>query len=188
MNLAYLETGFRRKLWLIRGLFLKLYLLLHGCNVGKNLLCKQWPIFRYIPDKNYEIGNYVIIGYRITFEADNHGKIVLKDNVYLTQDILISSRSQVCLEEYVSIAEFVSIRDHDHSLKKGVFLPFQIHNSEPILIKKGCGILRGASVYRGVVIEEGAIIGSECILMRNFKSVPDGIYFGNPPKLIGKRS
>ena len=188
MNLAYLESGIRRRIWVVRGLLLKTYLILHGCKVGKNLFCKQWPLFRYIPDKNIEIGDYVIIGYRITFEADNHGKIILKDNVYLTQDILISSRSQVCLEEYVSIAEFVSIRDHDHNLKKGVFLPFQTHNSEPILIKKGCGVLRGASVYRGVVIEEGAIIGSECILMRNFKSVSDGIYFGNPPKLIGKRS
>jgi len=187
MNLAYLESGIRRKLWLLRGLLLKIYLMLHGCKVGNHLYCKQWPIFRYIPDKNYELGNNVIIGYRITFEADNNGKIILNDNVNLTQEILISSRSQVCLEEYVSIAEYVSIRDHDHSLKKGVFLPFQTHTSEPILIKKGSGILRGASIYRGVVVEDGAIIGSECILMRNFKSVPDGIYFGNPPKLIGKR-
>jgi len=188
MNLAFWESGLRRKIWMLRGFLLKSYLILHGCKVGNGLLCKQWPLFRYIPHKNYELGNHVIIGYRITFEADNNGKIILKDNVYLTQDILISSRSQVCLEEYASVAEFVSIRDHDHSLKKGVFLPFQTHNSEPILIKKGCGILRGASIYRGVIVEEGAIIGSECILMRNFKSVPNGIYFGNPPKLIGKRS
>ncbi len=188
MNLAYIESGLRRKVWLLRGLLLKVYLTLHGCKVGRNLYCKQLPLFRYIPDKNFEFGDNVIIGYRITFEADNNGKIILKDNVYLTQDIIISSRSQVCLEEYTSVAEFVSIRDHDHNLKKGVFLPFQTHNSEPILIKKGSGILRGASVYRGVVVEEGAIIGSECILMRNFKSVPNGIYFGNPPKLIGKRS
>jgi acetyltransferase-like isoleucine patch superfamily enzyme len=188
MNLAYLESGIRRKIWRVKGFLLKVYLLLHGCKVGNGLICKQWPIFRYIPDKNYEFGNNVIIGFRITFETDNTGKLILKDNVYLTQDILISSRSQVCLEEYVSIAEFVSIRDHDHMLKKGVFLPFQEHVSEPILLKKGSGVLRGASVFRGVVVEEGAIIGSECMLMRNFKSVADGIYFGNPPKLIGKRS
>ena len=187
MNLAFIESGIRRKLWRVRGFLLKSYFVLHGCKAGKGLLCKQWPLFRYIPDKNFEIGDNVIIGYRITFEADRTGKIILKDNVYLTQDILISSRSQVCLEEYVSVAEYVGIRDHDHSLKKGVYIPFQVHNSEPILIKKGSGILRGAAIYRGVVIEEGVIIGSECILMRNFKSVPDGIYFGNPPKLIGKR-
>lgn len=185
--ISFIETLLRRRVWFLRGFLLKIYLLLHGCKVGKRLMCRQWPLFRTIPDRDFEIGNDVIIGYRITFETNYTGKIILKDHVYLTQDILISSRSEVCLEEYVGVAENMSIRDHDHKMKKDVFLPFQENETEPIRIKKGSGILRGASIFKGVVVEEGAIIGTGCILMKNFHSVPNGIYFGNPPKLIWKR-
>jgi acetyltransferase-like isoleucine patch superfamily enzyme len=189
MNIfVYIEGGFRRRTWLVRGFFLKLFLLLHGCQVGKRLKCKQWPTFRSIPWKSFEIGNFVSIGYRITFETVATGRIILMDYVQLTQDIIISANELVCLEEYVGIAEFVSIRDSDHGLKRDIIPHFQPMISSPILIKKGSGIGRGSAIFRGVIVEEGAIIGANSILMRNFSCVPNGIYFGNPPKLIGKRS
>lgn len=160
---------------------------MHGCKVGKKLKCKQFPVFRSVPYKNIIIGNNVSIGYRITLEALEGGKIILKDFVQLTQDIIISSMSEVRLEEYVAVAEFVSIRDSDHGIRKGIVPHFQESVSEPVIVKKGSGLGRGSAVFRGVTIEEGAIIGAQCILTRNFRCVPDGIYFGNPPKLIGKR-
>ena len=77
--------------------------------------------------------------------------------------------------------------DSDHGIRKSEIPHFQDSISEPVLIKKGTGIGRGSAVFRGVTIEEGVIIGAHVVLMRNFRSVPHGIYFGTPPKLIGKR-
>lgn len=180
------EASILKRIWLLKGLILKCYLLIHGCKVGKKLKCKQFPIFRTIPKRNsIEIGDFVSIGYRITLEPI--GKIILKDHVQLTQDILISASSKVELQEYVGIAEFVSIRDSDHGVRKGIIPHFQPSTSTPILLKKGVGIGRGSVVFRGAKIEEHAIIGAHCIVMRNFESIPNGIYFGNPIRLIGKR-
>jgi acetyltransferase-like isoleucine patch superfamily enzyme len=188
MNLAIIESGIRSRYWYLKGLFLNLYLQLHGCKVGRRLKCKQWPVFRIVPNCNIEIGNDVGIGYRITFDIHESGKLVLSNNVNLTQDILISSRKMVFFGEYVSCAEHVSIRDSDHGLKKGVKPHFQESVAEQIIIKKGADIGRGGAIFRGVTIEEDAIIGVNCILMRNFRCVPNGVYLGNPVKLIWKRT
>jgi acetyltransferase-like isoleucine patch superfamily enzyme len=182
-----IESKLIHSIWFLKGYLLKAYLISHGCQVGKKLKCKKWPVFRSIPKGNIIIGNNVSIGYRITFEPVDSGKIVLEDYVQLTQDIIISSSSLVHIGEYVAVAEFVSIRDSDHGIRKGIVPHFQESISEPVILKKGSGLGRGCSVFRGVIVEEGAIIGANCMLTRNFRSVPDGIYLGNPPKLIGKR-
>jgi acetyltransferase-like isoleucine patch superfamily enzyme len=182
-----IERYVRVGMWRLKGFFLKYYLVLHGCKVGKNLKCKQWPTFRAIPKNNISIGNNVNIGYRITLEVIPSGKLTLSDYVSLTQDVLISAANNVFLGEYAACAEFVSIRDSDHGIKKGTVWHNQEIITDPIRIEKGCGIGRGTAIFRGVTIKEDAIIGANCILMRNFSSVPNGIYFGNPPKLIGKR-
>ncbi|WP_052460998.1 acyltransferase [Psychroserpens mesophilus] len=182
-----IERFIRVRIWKLRGFVLKCYLILHGCKVGKNLTCKQWPTFRAIPKNNISIGNNVNIGYRITLEVTQSGKLTLSDYVSLTQDVLISAANDVFFGEYAVCAEFVSIRDGDHGIRKGIVPHFQESHTDPIRIERGCGIGRGTAIFRGVKIEEDVIIGANCILMRNFSSVPNGIYFGNPPKLIGKR-
>jgi acetyltransferase-like isoleucine patch superfamily enzyme len=182
-----IETAARRRLWFFRGFILKAYLTAHGCKVGKRLKCKQWPIFRTIPWKSISIGDNVTLGYSIYFEPLGSGKIFLDDYVQLTQNNIISATERVYLGKYVALAENVSVRDNDHGLAKGMNPRLQPLISTPVTLKDGCGIGRGCAIFRGVTVEEGVIIGAHCILMRNFKSVPYGIYFGNPPKLIDKR-
>ena len=185
--LIRLEAGFRNRWFYCKGYLLKFYLFLHGCKVGKRLKCKQWPIFRVIPNRNISIGDHVTLGYGITLEPIPGGRIILCDYVHLTQNVLISAREEVNLGKYVSIAENVSIRDSDHGIAKGIIPHFQKSISQPIVLKDGSGVGRGSAIFRGFVLEEGAIIGAHCILMRNTKTIPNGIYFGSPPRLIAKR-
>lgn len=155
--------------------------------MGKRLRCQQWPIFRTIPFHNITVGNRVTIGYRVTFEVTSAGSLFLDDGVHLTQDVLISCSKSVFLGKNVGIAEYVSIRDSDHGLTKGINPHFQESISDPIVIKCDSGIGRGSAVFRGVVIEEGVVIGANCVLLRGTKTIPNGIYLGNPARLIGKR-
>ncbi len=185
--MTYFEAGIRNRLWFVRGWLLKTYLKMHGCRIGKSLRCQQWPTFRAVPFRNITFGDRVTIGYRITLEVTRSGKLVLDDGVHLTQDILISCSESVTLGKNVGIAEFVSIRDSDHALKKGVNPHFQESVSDPIMIKDDSGVGRGSAVFRGVVIEEGVVIGANCVLLRGTTTVPYGIYLGNPARLIGKR-
>ncbi len=181
------ETRIRNLSWYIRGWLVKQYLIVHGCMVGKRLRCQQWPTFRAIPEGNIIIGNRVTIGYRITLEVLSTGKLYLEDHVHLTQDILISCRYEVKLGKNVGVAEYVSIRDSDHGLKAGENPHNQESVSDSIIIKRDSGIGRGSAVFRGVIIEEGVVIGANCILLRGTKTIPNGIYLGNPARLIGKR-
>ena len=172
----------------LRGYLLKYFLLFHGCKVGKGLRCHGLPDFRTIPDKNIEIGNKVTIGKRITLMVFPGGKLILEDFCKLTQDIIISVNSYVKIGKNSGVAEFSSIRDADHGIKIGELMWDQSLISESVQIGDDVQISRGCSIFRGVKIEEGAIIGAHCILTRNFRCIPNGIYLGNPPKLIGKRN
>ena len=181
----YIEERIQQINYRIKGILLSLFLRMNGNKVGKRLRCKQFPFLRCIPKGTLFIGNNVTMGIRITLEA--RGKIILHDYVSLTQDVFISSNKSVELEDYVACGEYVTIRDTDHQMRKNKLICEQGSVSSPILLKKGCDINHGVTIFRGVTVEEGAVIGINTILMRNFVSVPYGIYMGNPVKMISKR-
>jgi len=171
----------------IRGLFLKYYLILHGCKVGKNLRCLGWPYFRAIPYKNIEIGNNVSIGKKITFEVTKSGRLILHDFVKLSQDILINCNSFIELGAHSGAGENVSIRDSNHGIAKDQNIDYQPIISEPIIIGKDVQISLGCYISLGSIIADGAFIGAYSIVTKTTKIIEYGIYLGTPPRLIGKR-
>lgn len=178
---------FRKLRWYIMGKAVGVFLRAHGCTVGRGLKCKQWPTFRSLASSSITIGDHVTLGYRITIETVPGAHIQLDNHVQLTQDIIISCREHVHLEEHVSLSEFVSIRDSDHGIARSEIPHAQESVSEAVILKRGSGVGRGSALFRGVILEEGALIGANTIVMRGMKTVPYGIYFGNPPRLIMKR-
>ncbi len=170
-----------------QSFLLKLFLLLLGCKVGKGFRCLGWPNFRIYPHKNIYIGNNVSIGKNITLQVQKNGKLVFEDNSKLTQDVIISVNKYVKIGKDSGVAEFCSIRDADHGYKKNQKMWDQLLISEEIVIGNDVQISRGCSVFRGAKIEDGVIIGANSMVFRNSKTIPYGIYMGNPLKLIGKR-
>ncbi|WP_172683722.1 acyltransferase [Desulfosarcina cetonica] len=172
----------------IKGKLLATYLLLHGCKVGGGLKCKQFPIFRYPPHKNMELGKNVNVGFRITFDPTPKGKIILGDNVNLTQDIVISSHYRVKIGNYTQIAEFVSIRDSDHNIQKSELIVLQGHNGIEIEIGEDVWIGAGTRVLKGSKIPEGVVIGCNSLVTAKSILKPHGIYVGSPVRLIRLRN
>lgn len=171
----------------IKGKMLKLYLILLGCKVGKNLKCKQFPIFRSIPSKNIVIGNNVNIGYRITLDIQKTGKLVLGDKVNLTQDVIISSIESVEINNDTLIAENVSIRDGDHQFELGLNINSQSFTTSKISIGKDVWIAAGVRVLKGSTIPDGSIIAANSLVLGKSELVSNMIYGGIPVKKISNR-
>ncbi|MDT8411276.1 MAG: acyltransferase [Vicingaceae bacterium] len=184
----YLEATLKNIIYRCKGRWLKIYLLLHGCKVGKKLKCLQFPTFRAIPKKNITIGNNVTIGKNVAFEIDNEGKLIFEDNVLIADNILLSTLTSIRLGKWSAIAENVSIRGSFHEMKKDQPYRLQGNISEPIIIEEDTGIGAGCVVLMGVTIPKGAFIGSNSLVTKNDELEEYGIYGGNPLKLLKKRT
>lgn len=184
----YLEAALKNMIYRCKGRWLKIYLLLHGCKVGKKLKCLQFPTFRTIPKKNITIGNNVTIGKNVTFEIGNEGKLIFDDNVLLGDNIVLSTLTEIRLCKWSGLAENVSIRGSFHKMKKDQLFRLQGNISEPIIIEEDTGIGAGSIVLMGVTIPKGTFIGSNSLVTKNDKLEEYGIYGGNPLKLLKKRT
>lgn len=178
----------RNLLYKFLGTVLKIYLKVHGCEVKAGLKCKRFPVFRNIPRKNISIGNNVTIGYRITFYVSDSGKLIIGDNVNLTQDITISSIDKVEIGSHSLVAEFVSIRDGGHDFKIEKRINQQGYSRKAIKIGSDVWIGAGSRILKGSIIEEGCIIAANSVVLEKTKTTKHCIYGGAPIKEIGKRN
>ena len=183
----YIEIGIRNNLYRIKGLILKLYLTLHGCKVGKNLKCKQWPIFRTIPHRNILIGNNVSIGTSISFSVDGEGELSVGDDVNLTHNIMISSMAKVDIGNKAQIAENVSIRDADHKMVRDQFICDQGFLCKPIVIESDVWIGANSLIFKGSHLRKGVIIGASSLVTGSTETEDYGIYVGTPIRYLKSR-
>jgi len=171
-----------------QGFLLKIYLLLHGCKVGNGIKCKQFPRFRTIPHKNIFVGNNVNFGYNLTFDIKQSGRLILGNNVNLTQDIVISAMQKVFIDDNALIAENVSIRDGDHSYKIDVNINSQPLIAAEIIIGKDVWIAAGVRVLKGSIINDGCVIACNAVVTQKTPTEKNGVYAGLPIKKINARS
>lgn len=171
-----------------KGRWLKIYLLLHGCKVGKKLKCLQFPKFRLVPNKNIIIGNNVTIGENITIEVIKGAELKIGNQVNLTRNIALVANTKIEIGNYCLIGENVSIRDANHQTKKDKLIIEQASDSEPIIIDEDVWIGANSVVLKGSEIAKGAVVGANSLVKKNDNLEPYGIYGGNPLKLIKKRS
>jgi acetyltransferase-like isoleucine patch superfamily enzyme len=169
-----------------KGQILKFYLQIHGCKVGSGLKCKQFPIFRSIPNANIEIGNNVNFGYNISLDVSS-GKLKIGNNVNLTQDIVISSIKAVSIDNDTLIAENVSIRDGDHQFVLGKTINSQGLDADEIRIGKDVWIAAGVRVLKGSNLQNGCIIAANAVVKKKNITEENSIYAGIPIKEISKR-
>jgi acetyltransferase-like isoleucine patch superfamily enzyme len=184
---TYIEAVFRNLSSRWKGRLLKLYLVLHGCKVGKGLKCAGFPYFKGFPNKNIFIGDYVDLGRNNTFELSKEGKIILEDYVLFHQNILISCNKEIKIGKWAAIAENVSVRDGNHKFVKNEYYRKQEGVAEAIEIGEDAGISAGCVVLMGAKIAKGVFIGSNSVVTRKTVTEEYGIYAGNPIKLITKR-
>lgn len=122
---------------------------------------------------------------RCTFFVDRGAKLIIGDNVGISQTALICHKS-IKIGNDVKIGGGVSIYDTDfHSLDPEIRKSKEdIKNriEKPVVIKDNAFIGAHSIILKGVTIGENSIIGAGSVVT---KSVPDNqIWAGNPAKFI----
>ncbi|MEY8847885.1 hypothetical protein AB9K26_03665 [Psychroserpens sp. XS_ASV72] len=182
-----LRVIFRNRLFKFKGALLKMYLKFSGCEVSGSIKCKQFPKFRTLPKGNIKLGKNVTIGYRITFDVSNSGKLSIGDQTTLTQDIIISSNDSVVIGNNVLVAEHVSIRDSDHGIDKSKPINTQELVSLPVQIKDDVWIGAGVRILKGSCLNKGCVIAANSVVLSKNITTDYEIYGGIPIKKIGER-
>ena len=159
--MTYLQQSKRN----FKGLLLKLYLILHGCEVGKDLKCQSYPRFRSIPNNNMRLGKSVTLGNKIYFEPNPKGKIIIGDFVELTQNVLISSNTVVEIGDHTVVGENVSIRDGNHSVAKNEEIIFQGSVMKSVSIGRDVNIGKGSLILMGSNVPDGVVIGEDSVVL-----------------------
>lgn len=186
-RLSKAEVRFSNACNRMRGFLLTFYLKAHGCKIGKRLKCKRWPIFRSIPNGNIHIGDDVGIGFFITFDVSEKGRLILGNSVNLTHNVIIGACDHVAIGNYTLIAENVSIRDSEHETFQDMRIALQGNVSAPITIEDDVWIGAGVVVLKGAKVSKGAVIGAYSVVTARSEVNPYCIYAGIPVRQIGCR-
>jgi len=127
-----------------------------------------------------QLGKRVSIGRNAVLIAQG-GEIVIGDDCYIGDGSFIVAKEAVSVGSGTLIAEYVVIRDQDHSIDS---LPIRLAGFETAPIEIGDGVWVGckATILRGVRVGDGAVIGAHALVRSN---ISDGMLaVGLPAKAV----
>ena len=134
---------------------------------------------------NIKLGRRCRLGMDVEMKTDEAGHIRIGDDTRLNRGCTLTSYSQISIDDWTIIGEFVSIRDANHGLKRGEPMRYQPHTCEPILIGRDVWIGRGSCILPGITIGEGAVIGANSVVNKDVPAY--AIAAGIPAKVIKMR-
>lgn len=179
------KLGFiRTAIFIVRGLFIKLFLQARGIKVGTNVWFEGFPLIR---GTNVVIGNGVRIEKNVVIWQTTGGKVTIGDNCYIGIGTIINSSQggEIKIGKDTLIAAYCLIQDNDHGTTAGTLIRKQPNFSNPIQIGNDCWLGASTCVLKGVIIEDGTIIGANSVVTKNISS--ESIAVGVPAKILKKR-
>lgn len=138
--------------------------------------------------KNIELGDFVSIGRYCWIDSIEGGKIILGDNVSLSQNVHIASSYKVVIEKDALIGSDVLITDHDHEISYE-FLDLPPKN-RPLRVKSetivGERVWLGDNVkiLSGVKIGRNSVVAANSVVRDDFPC--NSLIAGSPAKLVRK--
>lgn len=155
-------------------------------------ICKSIPrvdknlSFKYPPHKGIYIGENCFFGPNVMIEVPYYAKLKIGSNASFASNTVISSETSIDIGDNCLFAEFISIRDAEHSYRKNLLIKQQELLSDKVIIESDVWIGRGVCVLMGCKISQGSIIGANS-LIKNKTTKPYAIYVGIPAREIGER-
>lgn len=160
-------------------------------------------LFKYLNLKKFKFSNLVIIGNKSGFYSKNNGKIQVGKKSFFFDNVEVQSRGllkignnvhvnnysrivafdKIIIGNNVTIAQFVSIIDHNHKFELiNDKLELDGYTTSPITIGNNVWISDKVTILRGVTIGNNVIIGANSLVNKDIQS--DSIVGGVPAKLL----
>lgn len=110
-----------------------------------------------------------------------NARLSIGEGTYFSGPIVIHAKENISIGENCSIAWFCSIIDSNfHEIDEGSGIL-----TKEVIIGNNVWIGNNVTILPGTIIEDNVIIGAQSIIKGYYKS--NGIYAGNPAKLIRER-
>jgi acetyltransferase-like isoleucine patch superfamily enzyme len=166
---------------LLRGVFLKVFYFKNLKSSGR-LLVSNFSSIKIHRNSNINLSSNTILNSDTLIES--FCEINIGCNFYLNKYSRIISKSNISIGDNVTIAQFVSILDHDHryELFMDKNIKFDGYNVASIKIGNNVWIGDKVTICKGVEIGDNVIIGANSVVTSDIKS--NAIYAGVPAKFI----
>lgn len=132
------------------------------------------------------IGPGTRLGRRVYLETREGGRIRIGANCVINDGATLVAYSDITLEDFAMMGEYVTIRDANHGTRRGECIRLQPHTAAAVTIGTDAWIGRGACVLKGVTVGAGAVIGANSVVTRDVET--NVIAAGAPARPIGERS
>jgi len=145
--------------YLSTKLFYKDISISRDINIGKGVLCKATD------GGTLSMGKGVSLGQNVRIEAKG-GNILIGENVFIGDGCIIVSQEHIGIGPYCQIAEYVVIRDQDHSassrpIKNAGFETAPIEIGEDVWIGAKATIIKGSSVGDRSIIGAHSLVRTD---------------------------
>ena len=129
--------------------------------------------------KQVIIGNECHISSGVSFVVTAKGSLSIGSRVYIGKGSVLASDTGITIGDNTMLAEYVSVIDADHGIKKnGILIRDQGLNPAPVHIGSDVWIGRGCALLKGVTIGDGAVIGANSVVTRDIP--PFAVAYGSP--------
>jgi acetyltransferase-like isoleucine patch superfamily enzyme len=181
----HISSVFSRILMRGRGFVFRILIHAYGGSCGKGLLVNGGGRFAHPFHAGINIGRDVLIGRNVCIEVRRGAQFILGDNVKLTRDIIISAVDKIEIDVDAIVAEYVSIRDHDHGTALGTPIRLQPVSSAPIHIGRDVWLARGVTILKGCTLGDGVIVGANAVVTKDLPTA--SICVGVPARVVRYR-
>lgn len=153
--------------------------------IGKNVVFE--PGVLVFHPENIEIGSNVYIGHNTMLKGYYKNKIIIGDEVFISQNCFIHGSCNLKIGSNVGIGPGVMIFGSPHDLSKDNLGPINLLplKFDPIVIEDGCDIGMGAVILGGVTLGLGTQVGAGAVVTKSTK--PFSIVAGVPARLVRMR-
>lgn len=157
--------------------------LIRGIKIEGNVTCGKGAYISCTDGGKITIGQNVSFGRNVKIIAQG-GKITIGDNSFIGDGVVITAKQSISIGSDALIAEFVVIRDQDHSLENDPINQSGFVTS-PIVIENNVWLAAKSSILKGVHIGTGAVVAAHGLVNKNVAART--IVAGVPAKEIGQR-
>lgn len=154
----------------------------------------RWPLplgtivygpIRGLPSQaRIRLGKRCRLGAGVYLATSRGAEIDVGDDVFINLGVVLVSIDSIVIGDEVSIAEYVTIRDQEHSVAPEGGIRGSGYNSAGVVIGPRCWIGRGAYIGPGVRLGAGCVVGANAVV-RAGTYAPGSLVVGVPAVVKG---